>query len=327
MDAKLHALGERVLAGGRISPDEALCILNVEGPDVYHLLAYANEIRTRFVGEQVDLCSIINARSGNCSENCAFCAQSAHYRTGVSAYPLLDPETVLAKAKAMEAAGARHFDLVTAGYGFTEDDPDFQKILDIYRRLKAETSLHLCACLGNLTPGAARALAEVGVVRYNHNLETARSFFPHICTTHTYDERIATLRAAKEAGMEVCCGGIIGMGETPAQRVELAFTLRDLNVDSVPINILNPREGTPLADAPPARLSPDEILKTFAMFRFVLPDKLIRYAAGREANLGPLQPLGFLAGVNAMLIGGYLTTPGQDVEQDLAMVSGLGLNY
>lgn len=325
LDRRLQEIAERVLAGGEASAEDALYLLALEGPDVYHLLAWANEIRERFSGDRVELCSIINARSGNCSEDCAFCAQSAHYATGAPVYGLLDEESILAKARAMEAAGARRFDLVTAGFGFTEDDPDFQRILDLYRRLRAETSLELCACLGVITPGAARALVEAGVTRYNHNLETARSFFPRICTTHTYEDRVATVRAAKEAGMEVCCGGIIGLGETPAQRVELALTLRELDVDSVPINILVPRPGTPLAGLPPLR--PEEILKTFAMFRFVLPRKLIRYAAGREAALGALQPLGFLAGVNAMLVGGYLTTPGREVAEDVAMVTGLGLRY
>ncbi len=325
MDARLRELGERVLAGGEVTPDEALYLLELRGPDVIHLVAYANEIRARFVGDRVDLCSIINARSGNCSEDCAFCAQSAHHAAGAPVYPLLDADAILAKARAMEAAGARRFDLVTAGYGFTEDDPDFRRILDLYRLLRRETRLELCACLGHLTPGAARALAEAGVTRYNHNLETARSFFPRICTTHTYEDRVATVRAAKEAGMEVCCGGIIGLGETPAQRVELAFALKELDVDSVPLNILNPRPGTPLEGVPP--LSPEEILKTFAMFRFVLPRKVIRYAAGREVHLGPLQPLGLLAGLNGMLIGGYLTTPGQEVEQDLAMVAALGFSW
>lgn len=325
MDERLHEIGERVLAGGRASREDALFLMNLRGPDTVHLLAYANEIRARFAGDRVELCSIVNARAGNCGEDCAFCAQSAHHSAGVAAHPLLDAEAVLAKARAMEAAGVRRFDLVTAGYGFREDDPDFLRILDLYRRLRAETRLELCACLGHLTPGAARALAAVGVTRYNHNLETARSFFPRICSTHTYEEREATVRAAKAAGMEVCCGGVIGLGETPEQRVELALALRDLDVDSVPVNILNARPGTPLFGRPP--LGAEEILKTFAVFRFLLPDKLIRYAGGREVNLGPLQPLGLLAGLNAMLVGGYLTTPGQELDQDLAMVSGLGLSW
>lgn len=325
MDRQLYEIAEKVLADGQVDEAEALHLMALEGPDIHHLLAYAHEIRERFNGDRVELCSIINARSGNCGENCAFCAQSGHHNTDVPVYPLLDEETVLAKARAMEAAGARRFDLVTAGYGVSEDDPDFQRMLQIYRRLREETTLDLCACFGNLTPGAARAMVEVGITRYNHNLEAPRSFFPRICTTHTFDERVATVKAAKEAGMEVCCGGIIGMGETAAQRVELALALRELEVESVPINILNPRPGTPLAGI--ARLEPMEILKTFAVFRFILPDRLLRFAGGREVNLGPLQPLGFLAGLNAMLIGGYLTTPGSEVQQDLAMISGLGLSY
>lgn len=318
MDRRLYELGEAVLTGQRIEREDALYLISLEGPDTFHLVAYANEIRARFAGDEVELCSIINARSGGCSEDCAFCAQSAHYQTGAPVYGLLDAETIITKAKAMEAAGAKRFDLVTSGLGFTEEDPDFQRILEIYRRLREETRLELCACLGTLTPRAAKALAEAGVTRYNHNLETARSYFPQICSTHSYDERVATVLAAKEAGMEVCCGGVIGMGETREQRVELALELRELGVDSIPINILNPRPGTPLYGIEP--LPPEEIIKTFAVFRFIMPDKLIRYAGGREVNLGPLQPLGLLAGLNAMLVGGYLTTAGQDLEADLAMI-------
>ncbi len=322
MDPRLREIGEKVLGGGEATAEEALFLLEIEGPDIYHLLAYANAIREKFCGPGMELCSLINARSGNCPEDCAFCAQSAHYSTGVATYPLLEAEAVLEKARAMERAGAHRFDLVTSGYGFRETDPEFLRLLDLIRLLRRETRLKLCACLGHLTPGAARALKEAGVSRYNHNLETAPSFFPRICTTHTVEERIATIRAVKAAGMEVCSGGIIGLGETREQRVELAFTLKKLEVDAVPLNVLHPRPGTPLAERPP--LPPLEILKTFAMFRFVLPRKNIRYAGGRELNLGPLQPLGLLSGLNGMLIGGYLTTPGQEIEKDLAMVDALG---
>jgi len=322
MDPRLGEIGEKVLGGGEITREEALFLLEIEGPDTYHLLAYANAIRERFCGPGVELCSLINARSGNCPEDCAFCAQSVHHSTGVAVYPLLDAEAVLQKARAMERAGAHRFDVVTSGYGFRETDPEFQRLLEIFRLLRQETSLELCACLGHLTPQAARALKEAGVSRYNHNLETAPSFFPRICTTHTVEERMATIRAAREAGLEICSGGIIGLGESREQRVELAFTLKELGVDAVPLNVLHPRPGTPLGDRP--LLPPLEILRTFAMFRFVLPDKNIRYAGGRELNLGPLQPLGLLAGLNGMLIGGYLTTPGQEIERDLAMVDALG---
>lgn len=325
MDNRLYRIGEKALAGMAVTEEECLYLAGLTGPDVYHLIAYANEVRAKFTGNTVELCGIVNARSGNCSEDCAFCAQSSHHPTETPVYDLLDTEIILKKAKAMEAAGAHRFDLVTSGYGYTEDDGGFQSILLIYERLRRETNLELCACMGALTPGAARALAAAGVTRYNHNLETARSFFSHVCTTHTYEDRVATIQAVKEAGMEVCCGGVIGMGESREQRVELALALRDLDVDSVPINILNPRPGTPLANVPP--LDPEEILKTFAMFRLNLPAKIIRYAGGREVNLGPLQPLGFLAGLNAMLVGGYLTTPGQSTAEDLRMVSDLGLRY
>lgn len=318
-------LGEKVLQGGEITFEEALKLEKINGSDVYFLLAYANRIREKFTGDRVEICSIINAKSGGCSEDCAFCAQSAFHHADIMVYDLLDEEVILNKAKAMEAAGAHHFDLVIQGYGISHNDPQFKKIIKIYERLRKETNLKLCASLGILTPEAAKALKDAGVTRYNHNLETSKSFFPKVVTTHTYEDRVATVKIAKEAGMEVCCGGIIGLGESPRNRLELAFALKALQVDSVPINILYPHKGTKLAGQ--ERLSPLEILKTFALFRFVLPDKVIRFAGGREFNLGVLQPLGFLAGLNALIVGGYLTIPGEETSKDLAMLNALGLKY
>jgi len=318
-------LGEKVLNGKDISFEEALALENVQGTDIYFLLAYASKIRENFNGSKVDLCSIVSARTGGCKENCAFCAQSAHYHTGVKTELNLNEEDIVAKAKAMELSGAHHFDIVTSGKGYTLTDPEFQQILKIFHRLRKEIEIELCACLGVIGEKEAQALKHAGVSRYNHNLESAESFFPNIVTTHSYEERVQTIKAVKRVGMEVCCGGIIGIGETFSQRLELAYALQELEVDSVPINILNPIPGTPLEGAKP--LAPLEIIKNLAIFRLILPKPNIRFAGGRETNLGNLQVLGLLAGLNGMLIGNYLTTPGQSIETDFAMLNSLELSY
>ncbi|MHB8170570.1 MAG: biotin synthase BioB [Thermincolia bacterium] len=323
MHGYISSLGGKVLNGETITRAEALELTQLKGADILLLGAMAAKIREGFAGNRVDLCSIINARSGSCSEDCKFCAQSAHHSTGAPVYKLIDEEEIIERAKAMEKAGAHHFDIVTTGMGIKENDSDFEKILKAFARIKKETNLNLCACLGTLTPGAARKLVEVGVKRYNHNLETAESYFAQVVSSHSYGERVETVRIAKEAGLEVCCGGIIGMGETPAQRVELAFALKELDVDAVPVNVLNPVAGTPMEDC--LVPEPMEVLKTFAIFRFILPDKNIRYAGGRERAMGDLQALGLMAGINGMLVGNYLTTAGRDIGEDLKMIRDLGL--
>ncbi|HEX3015233.1 MAG TPA: biotin synthase BioB [Desulfobacteria bacterium] len=325
MHRLIAELAEKVLQGGEISREEALSLEKAEGADVYILMAYAGKIRAAFCGGRVDLCSITSARTGGCRENCAFCAQSAHHATGLKVETNFDEASIVAKAKEIERSGSHHFDIVTSGRGYQLNDPEFQKILRIYRRLRRELTIPLCACLGVIGEAEAQALKEAGVTRYNHNLETAASFFPQIVKTHTYAEREATIKAVKQTGMEVCCGGILGMGESPAQRVELAFALKKLAVETVSLNILNPIQGTPLAGM--KRLSPHEIIKNLATFRFVLPHQIIRLSGGREANLRSLQPLGLIAGVNGMLIGNYLTTKGQGKAADLAMLDDLGLEY
>ncbi|MDA8211488.1 MAG: biotin synthase BioB [Clostridia bacterium] len=316
-------VGNRILEGGELSWEEALQLSQAQGSDIQLLSAMAGKVREKYVGDKVDLCSIISARTGKCSEDCAFCAQSAHHHTNVKQHDFLDVEAIVSRAVEMEKAGAHHFDIVISGLGVREDDADFAKILEAFTRIKAATKLDLCACLGTLTEGAARKLKDVGVTRYNHNLETAKSFFPEIVTTHSYEERVKTIRIVKAMGMEVCCGGIIGLGETQEQRIEFAFTLKELDVDAVPINVLNPIKGTRLEGTQP--LNPMEVLKNFALFRFILPKKNIRYAGGREVNLRDLQALGLMAGVNGMLVGSYLTTSGRDVKEDLQMIRDLGL--
>jgi biotin synthase len=318
----IFALGKKVLAGGSITFEEALALTEIVESDVPILLAVANKVRDKFTGKAVDTCQIVNARSGNCSENCKFCAQSGHHEVQLKVYPLMSEDEIVAAAKRAEAAGAYRFCIVTAGRGMAEDS-DFDKILGAIRRIGEETSINRCCSLGTLQEEHVAALKAAGITRYHHNLETSESYFDHICTTHTFAERVATIKKIKAAGLQACSGGIIGLGESWRNRLEMAFTLKELDVDSVPMNVLNAVDGTPLAGQ--LQLPPMEILQTFAIFRLILPTKILRYAGGKEKNLGDLVPLGFLSGINGMLIGDYLTTQGRGALQDIATVNELGL--
>ncbi|HCC00597.1 MAG TPA: biotin synthase BioB [Ruminococcaceae bacterium] len=325
MKQEIIDCAEKVLTGSEINAEEALSLSHAKKADLFLLCAFANKIRETFTGDTVDLCSVINAKSGNCTEDCAFCAQSAHHKTNISCHPLLDEEKIVNTALQREEAGAKHCDIATSGLGYTGKEEDFKTILRAFQKMREKTSLKLCACLGTLTPEAAQALKKVGVERYNHNLETARSFYSNVVTTHGYNERVDTIRYAKQAGMEVCSGMIIGMGETMAQRIEHAFLLKELQVDAIPVNILSPISGTRMENRPV--LNPLETLKTFAILRFILPKQNIRFAGGRERGLKELQPLGLLSGLNGMLIGNYLTEQGQSVTNDTDMLDTLQLNY
>lgn len=314
-------VGEQVLAGQAITMEQAVTLSKVPEQDLPFLLAMADKIRQKFVGNEVDLCVIVNGRSGKCTENCSFCAQSMHHKAQISVYPLLTEEELVAAAKKAEASGSNRFSIVTSGRG-AEQDKDFGKILKALAAIQAETNLKVCASLGTLSAENAKALKAAGVSRYHHNVESSRSYYGEICTTHTYDDRAKTIAAAHEAGLEVCSGGIIGMGESMEQRLEMAFELREMGVHSVPINILNPIKGTAMADQPPLR--PMEILRIFALFRFIMPNMGIRTAGGREVNLRDLQSVGLMSGLSGMLIGGYLTTGGRDSAMDLQMVRDMG---
>lgn len=316
-------LKQKILTGKQLTKEEALALANTNGDKLMNLLKAANQIKNEFNGPQVNLCSIVNAKSGSCTEDCQFCAQSSHYDTKVDTYPLLEKETILTKAKQMEAKGAHHFGLVTSGQQILSDQ-EFNQLLAAIEKINKETKLNVCASLGTLNHKQASALAEAGLTRYNHNLETSQRYFPQICTTHSYKERKKTVKQLKKQDIEVCCGGIIGLGEEFKDRIELAFTLKKMDVDSVPLNILTPIEGTPLEDNQP--LPPLEILKTAAIFRFILPEKTIKLCGGRENNLRSLQSLALLAGVNGLLIGNYLTTNGRKIEDDLQMIKDLNLS-
>ena len=318
----VFTLGKKVLGGEQLTYDEALQLTQIADADIPILLGIANKIRIKFTGDQIDTCEIVNARSGGCSEDCKFCAQSAHHDVKFDSYPLMSEDKILEAAKNAESHGAYRFCIVTAGCGM-KHDPDFEKITASIKRIGRETGLERCCSLGILTPDHVKALKSAGITRYHHNLETSKSFFDQICTTHTYDERVETIKNVKAEGLEVCSGGIIGLGESWAQRLELAFALKELDVGSVPINVLNPVKGTALEERLP--LKPMEVLQTFAIFRMILPTKILRYAGGREKALGELVPLGFLSGINGMLIGNYLTTSGRGADTDLNTVRGLGL--
>ncbi|ABZ84248.1 biotin synthase [Heliomicrobium modesticaldum Ice1] len=311
-----------LFAGAVLDRETAGKLARIEGSDIYTLMDVARRVRDHFGAGKVDLCSIVNAKSGACSEDCRFCAQSAHHQACVKTYDLLDPDAIVGRARVMEAEGAHRFSLVTSGRGMS--DAELEPVLAIYERLRRETKLSLCASLGILNEAQLRRLAEAGVTMYHHNLEASRRFFPQICTTHSYDERIATIRAAQAAGMVVCSGGIFSMGETIDDRIDMAFELRELGIRSVPINILNPIAGTPLEGQP--LIPPLEILKSIALYRLILPSARIRMAGGREGALRDLQSLPFIAGADAALVGSYLTTSGRTVAEDIQMLRDLGLN-
>lgn len=306
-----------------ISFQEALELTELHDPgEILALVERANEVRREYRGRSVDLCSIVNAKSGACEEDCAFCAQSAHHDTNVDVYPMKSVEEIVAHAKAAEEAGAHRFCIVTRGRSLPP--ADFEIALRATERIREETSLKRCASMGLLNDDQARALKQAGLCRYNHNLETARSYYPYICTTHTYEDRIATIKALKRAGIETCVGGILNMGESEQQRIELAFEIKELEIDSVPMNFLNPRQGTPLAGRP--ILDPLEAVKYIAIYRLIMPESIIRLAGGRPETLGDLQELGIKAGADGLLIGNYLTTIGVEPSKDLAMLCALGLD-
>ncbi len=313
---RFYTLSERVLRGETLSQEEALAILQAQGAELSMALAGAHRVREKFFGKRIELCSIINAKSGRCAENCSFCAQSAHHQTAAPVYPLKSLDELVEGAYRAQAEGSHCYGIVTSGTRVAPGE-ELERILTAIRRIRATTTIEPSASLGILDAGTAEALAGAGCVTYHHNLETARSYFPNICTTHDYEDDVETVRLAKRAGMKVCCGGIFGLGETLVQRAELAFTLRELNVDSVPLNFLNPVAGTPLAQQ--NDLTPLACLRIIALFRYLLPDKRISVCGGREQNLRDFQSWIFMAGASGTMVGNYLTTSGRDRQSDLQM--------
>jgi len=316
-------LRDRVLKGGRITRDEARELFTFEGPDLQDLFAAANRIRHHFRGSQVTFCSIMNVKSGKCAEDCVFCAQSVRYQTGVQDYQLLDVEAIVTEARDAAKRGSGCFGLVAAWRGLSKGKV-LDTVCEALRRIRAEGVIHPDASLGIIEDASvAKALAEAGLHEYNHNLETSRRFFPKICTTHTYDDRLRTIRLLKAEGIHICSGGIFGLGETIEDRVDMLFDLHEVGADTVPVNFLNPVAGTPMGDVP--KLSPLDCLRCLAVARFVLPGVDIKSAGGREVCLRDLQGMMFFAGASSTMLGNYLTTLGRSAAMDLQLVQDCGL--
>ncbi len=322
---RLSQLGERVLGGRHITREEAMWLFNLESSaDILDLLSWANRIREHFKGNKIHLCSIVNAKAGACSENCSFCAQSSHYQTGSPRYGFIDPEPVQEAADEANLNQVTAVGLVAAWKGLNEG-PMLDEVCARVRELKASGKTRPDVSLGIIkSQRVADRLKEAGVECYGHNLESSRRFFPQTCTTHTYDDRLATIGYLKKAGIKICSGGIIGMGESREDRCELAFSLKEIGANVVPVNILNPIKGTPFEKNDPLPVM--EILKTIACFRFILPRQEIMIAGGRTVNLRDAQSMIFMAGASAMMVGNYLTTLNQPVAKDLQMLKDLGLD-
>src|ERR671911_329523 len=317
--AFLQGCTKKVLAGGSITLEEAEVLLGTD--DIMLLADCANTITRTFNGDTVDVEVLVNAKSGRCPEDCSFCAQSSFYDTGINKYPLLPKEKLIDHARNAKNEGATSFCLVCAYR--SPPEKDFEQICEAIVKIKNSIDIDVNVSLGFMTPERAKQLKSLGVKRYNHNLETAKSYFSQICTTHDYEDRINTGKIVKNAGLELCCGGIIGMGESPEQRLELAFALADLDPDEVPINILISREGTPLMYKHP--LTTDDIIKTIAVWRFIMPKTILKIAGGREKYFRDNGRYALKAGANGIISGGYLTTGGNQQNKDLEMIKEIGL--
>jgi biotin synthase len=315
----ISSLAKIVLARQSLSREQGLALAEVAGQELYDMFHWANRIREDFVGPAVHACSIAAGKVGSCEQDCKFCSQSEHYKTHASGMTLLDADAIVAAATEAAANGVSCFGLVNSGLGPTDQEIDLfsESIL----RMRQEAKVVVCASLGVLTEMQARRLRDLGVRKYNHNLQTSRRFFFGICATHTYDQRIETIRVCKRVGMKTCCGGLFGMGETWADRVDLALQLRDLDVDIVPVNFLIPIAGTPMEGQ--GSLTSFECLKIIALYRFLLPKQTIQVCGGRELHLRDLQSWMFFAGANGFLLGNYLTTCGRSARQDLQMLADL----
>jgi len=314
-------LAEKALKTGTISDSDALFALNAKGADIMDLFAEAVRVREAVSGSKIKLCSIVNIKSGRCSEDCTFCAQSTRYATNSPVHSLVDHSEMADMAAKMKEWKSR-LGIVSSGKGVMDaNSAEFKKILKSIKLLVKKGPVH--ASLGLLSKETAMRLKEAGVEMYHHNIETAPSYFHKICRTHSFTDRIQTVKLAQKAGMAVCCGGILGLGETLKQRVEMARAIYNLGVDAIPLNFLNPIPGTPLGSRKP--LLPLEALKIVAMFRLVNPKNEIKVCGGRETVLGDLQGMLFFAGASGMMVGGYLTTRGRSVEADHRMVSDCGL--
>lgn len=313
---------KKCLEGAGISPEDAFKISALGHDGLYGLLSATDGVRRRFKGVEINLCSIVNAKSGLCREDCSFCSQSIKYSTNIPAYPMKPAPEIASAAKEASLKGVREFSIVASGTRI-EKEHDIETLSEALSLMKQGAPVERCASLGMLKRDSLIKLKEAGLQSYHHNLETSASFFPKICTTHKYEEDLEVVRTAKGLGLYVCSGGIFGLGEGWGDRIELAFTLKGLDVDSIPINFLNPRPGTPLEGAD--NLTPVECLKIIAIFRLIMPEKDIVVCGGRQVNLRDLQGLVFAAGANGIMTGNCLTTQGRPPEEDLKMIEDLGL--
>jgi biotin synthase len=321
MRHSLSDIRDSVLGGTNINFSTASHLSTIKDADLWDLFAVANRVRECFRGQSIDICSIVNAKAGACTEDCVYCAQSTHYATDAPVYPLISADRIEEAAASARTNGASRFCIVTSGRGI-ESQEDLENIAEGIRRVR-KMGLSPCATLGTLSREQLAYLKDAGLHRYHHNIETSRNYFLRICTTHTFEERLEVLRCAASLGLPVCSGGILGMGETMEDRINMAFMLRELDVDSVPINFLMPVPGTPLEKV--VAISPLEALHSIALFRLILPRKEIRICGGRGTALGKLHPLIFAAGADGFMIGNYLTRSGLDPEDDRAMLKDLGL--
>ena len=306
-----------------ITRQEALHLGELEDHrEIGELVERAWRVRRNRFGDSTDMCSLVNAKSGGCAEDCGFCAQSRYAEADTPMHPMMEPEQILEHARAAEAAGAHRFCMVTQGQGLSKRD--FQKVLAGARLVAEHTNLKRCVSVGHISAERARALKEAGIQRVHHNVETAESYYPEVSTTVRYEGRVRTIDAVKQAGLETCVGGILNLGETREQRVEMAFELAAIDPTSVPINLLNPRAGTKFGER--ELMDPWEAVKWIAIFRLILPDALFRLCGGRVENLGELQQTAVKAGLNGVMMGNFLTTLGNTPEHDRAMFEELGLN-
>ncbi len=319
-DQFIKEAATRVLSGDDISIEEAQRLLNSN--DIDSLIRCSNTITRRFNGDSVDVETLVNAKSGACPEDCSFCAQSSHYKTGINKYDLLPEETILKQAQKAKESGANSFCLVCAYRSPPKED--FEQICKTITEIKKKVKIDVNVSLGFVTREMARRLKSVGVKRYNHNLETAESYFSQICKTHDFYDRVKTAKIVVDEGLELCCGGIIGMGESPAQRLELAFSIKSLHPNEVPINILIARKGTPLEGL--NALDPMDAIKTIAVWRFIMPRTILKIAGGREIHLKDKERIALKAGANGIITGGYLTTGGNRSTTDIAMIKEIGLS-
>jgi len=324
MEVFWKKIREDAMSGRGISASDALSVLRLPREALWRLLDATDAVRRRFKGDGVRLCSIVNAKSGLCSEDCSFCSQSSRSKAEIPKYPMIDEEEIVAAAREAKARGAREFSIVASGLA-VRNRRELVRVGNAVERIRNEVGLETCVSLGTLPADSIAYLLSRGLRSVHHNLETSRRFFPSVCTTHDYEEDVRAVRDAKSAGAWVCCGGIFGLGETDEDRVELSMTLRELDVDSIPLNFLNPVPGTPLEGK--RDLTPFACLKIIAMVRLCHPAREIIVCGGREVNLRDLQSLMFAAGATGTMAGNYLTTSGRPAEEDVRMIRDLGLSF